>query len=106
MQRVGNEKIIIEVGGEIGSRTEVADVGSSLLSGGGGRHGHRLECCCFCFCLLFGWWIFGWWRYLKEMSSLKSLPAIFVSFSRHVVAAAARSRPARPGSKVEVRSTP
>lgn len=46
MQRVGNEKIIIEVGGEIGSRTEVADVGSSLLSGGGGRHGHRLECCC------------------------------------------------------------
>ena len=57
---MGNEKIIIEVGGEIGSRTEVADVGSSLLSGGGGRHGHRLECCCLGGGFLVGGLVIGW----------------------------------------------
>ena len=41
MQRVGNTKIIKEVGGEIWSRSEIADVSSSFLSGSGGARRHH-----------------------------------------------------------------
>jgi len=62
VKRMGNEKIIVEVGREIWSRTEVADVRSSLLSGGGGHHGRRMEVVWWTVEL--EWWIldFGWCR--------------------------------------------